>query len=241
METETIQTQNKETVRNLYEGILNTGKLELLNTIFSEEYNGSSGPLGLKGVAGFAATINVLIMAFPDIKWTIEDLFAEGDKVAAKASWKGTNLGEYRGLPPTQKEFANSGIGIFQFRGGRLLMSGWKQIDWGFFNKEELCHRIFFRHHLFKMENSGKSTIKKAVFIPPFLLNLRGLFGGKVLSDTLVGTLHSLVAFFPIGRAYFARFFVLLQCINHADGFIHTSSQWEIINKRMANHTVFIH
>src|SRR5271156_1847311 len=108
---ETTQTQNKEAVRSLYEAILNTGKLELLNTVFSEEYNGFTGPLGVKGVAGYAATIKGLITAFPDIKWTIEDLFAEGEKVALKFSWKGTNTGEYRGLPPTHKEFTNSGIG----------------------------------------------------------------------------------------------------------------------------------
>lgn len=128
METIQIQNKNKETVRILYERILNTGKLELLHTIFSEEYNGLSGPLGLKGVAGFAATINVLIGAFPDIKWTIEDLFAEGNKVAVKATWRGTNLGEYRGLPPTQKEFINSGIGIFQFNEGKII-NAWLETD----------------------------------------------------------------------------------------------------------------
>ncbi len=143
---ETIQTQekNKEIVLNLYEGVLNMGKLELLNTIFSEEYNGFSGPLGVKGVAGFTMTVKGLIAAFPDIKWTIEDLFAEGDKVALKWTWKGINSGEYRGLPPTQKEFTNSGIGIYQVSEGKII-NGWLETDrLGFLQQRGLVAQDLF-------------------------------------------------------------------------------------------------
>ena len=56
-----------------------------------------TGPEGYKQLAsGYRA-------AFPDIQITIEDLFAEGDKVAGRWTARGTNTGSLMGMPPTVK------------------------------------------------------------------------------------------------------------------------------------------
>ena len=75
--------ENKTTVRKLYEDILNTGKFELLSQIISGDYTGIRDA---KGPAGFVATVGPVRAAFPDIKWTVEDLIAEGDEVVARWS-----------------------------------------------------------------------------------------------------------------------------------------------------------
>jgi predicted ester cyclase len=42
-------------------------------------------------------------VAFPDIKFTIEDQIAEGDMVVSRVRAKGTHKGEYQGVSPTNK------------------------------------------------------------------------------------------------------------------------------------------
>jgi predicted SnoaL-like aldol condensation-catalyzing enzyme len=56
------------------------------------------------------------------------DLVAEGDKVAARRSYKGTHRGELLGIPPTGKPVQIGGISIFRLAGGKIT-EHWEQID----------------------------------------------------------------------------------------------------------------
>jgi predicted ester cyclase len=40
-------------------------------------------------------------MAFPDLHGTVEDLIAEGDRVAARMTWQGTHRGTFVGMEAT--------------------------------------------------------------------------------------------------------------------------------------------
>jgi predicted ester cyclase len=40
---------------------------------------------------------------FPDIQWTLEELIAEGDKVAARFTMRGAHKGPFFGVPPSGK------------------------------------------------------------------------------------------------------------------------------------------
>jgi steroid delta-isomerase-like uncharacterized protein len=117
--------RNKATVRKLYEEILNTGKLDGLNGIISEGY---SGVRGEKGAAGFAETVNSIRLGFPDIKWTVEDLIADGSKVVVRWTWKGTNTGSFRGFPPSNKQVTDNAIAIYQFQDDKIIKA-WIQSD----------------------------------------------------------------------------------------------------------------
>ena len=117
--------KNKAVIRNLYEGILNTGKLELLKEIISEEYTDVRGE---KGAEAFVETVNSVRIGFPDIKWTVEDLMAEGNKVIVRWSWKGTNKGSFRGLPASNKDVVDNAIAIYEFSGDKIIKA-WIQSD----------------------------------------------------------------------------------------------------------------
>jgi steroid delta-isomerase-like uncharacterized protein len=73
---------------------------------------------------GFAATLGALREGFPDIRYSIADLIAEGDRVTARWQWQGTHSGVFRGpagtFPPTGKSISNDGIGIFQVEHGKV-------------------------------------------------------------------------------------------------------------------------
>lgn len=117
--------RRKAIVRNLYEGILNTGELAFLPAIISDEYTGVRGE---KGADGFAETVNSIRTGFPDIQWTVEDLMAEGDKVMVRWTWKGTNQGSFRGFAASNKEVVDQAIAIYEFSGDQIIRA-WIQSD----------------------------------------------------------------------------------------------------------------
>jgi predicted ester cyclase len=65
-----------------------------------------------------------LYKAFPDINFTIEDIVAEGDKVVARFTWRGTHNGEWLGVPPTGKKVSQTVISIYRIA-GRKILEGW--------------------------------------------------------------------------------------------------------------------
>lgn len=63
----------------------------------------------------------VYLAAFPDAQATVEDLLADGDKVVARVSIRGTHQGAFRGLAPTGKQITVIGIHIFRITNGQLV------------------------------------------------------------------------------------------------------------------------
>jgi steroid delta-isomerase-like uncharacterized protein len=119
-----MEEQNKQVVRKLYEECINSGKMEMLVGLVAEDYVSD----GQNGVAGFARNIESLQKGFPGIKFTVQDLIAEGNLVGARWQWKGTHDGTFRGIPATHKEVTNDGIVIYELRDGKIIHS-WLQTD----------------------------------------------------------------------------------------------------------------
>jgi predicted ester cyclase len=59
--------------------------------------------------------------AFPDLRFTAEDIIAEGDKVAARYTMRGTHQGEFMGVAPTGNRIEVTGIDIVRFEGGKMV------------------------------------------------------------------------------------------------------------------------
>jgi steroid delta-isomerase-like uncharacterized protein len=69
------------------------------------------------------------LTAFPDLRFTIDDLIAaEGDKVVARLTARGTQRGELLGLPPTGKHMTVSMTEIFRISEGRIAEQ-WCTVD----------------------------------------------------------------------------------------------------------------
>ena len=66
--------------------------------------------------------------AFPDYRFDVEDVIAEGDRVAARVRVSGTHRGEMMGLPPTGKRAATSGVEVFRFEEGKMA-EHWAAFD----------------------------------------------------------------------------------------------------------------
>lgn len=116
---------NKKIIRNLYENILNNRNYDLLDDLISNDYTGARGE---KGADGFKETVISIIDGFPDIKWTIENLSAENDKVTVKWHWNGTHTAPFLGIPASGKPVTNNAIVIYQLKDNKII-NAWIQGD----------------------------------------------------------------------------------------------------------------
>ena len=72
------------------------------------------------GIAGFKYAVQALQTAFPDLTMTVHDLIAEGDKVVARLTARGTHQGSFRGIAPTGRVVEWTGIRIFRIAEGKI-------------------------------------------------------------------------------------------------------------------------
>jgi steroid delta-isomerase-like uncharacterized protein len=68
------------------------------------------------------------LAAMPDCKLTLDDLVAEGDRVAYRWTLSGTQTGPLRGIPPTGKHAVMTGMTIMQVADGKIV-AGWHNYD----------------------------------------------------------------------------------------------------------------
>jgi predicted ester cyclase len=109
---------NKEIIRNLYENIMNNRKFELFDSIVSDDYTNAQGE---KGVEAFKKGIMAVTNAFPDAKWILTDIIAEGNKVFVKQQVQGVHKGTFQNIPPTNRFISNDGMVIYEFKKGRII------------------------------------------------------------------------------------------------------------------------
>lgn len=56
----------------------------------------------------------------PDWRMTVDEMIAEDDRVMVRWTFHGTQVGEYAGLPPTNRQVVYSGINIFRIESDRI-------------------------------------------------------------------------------------------------------------------------
>jgi steroid delta-isomerase-like uncharacterized protein len=111
--------RNKAVERRVFEE-LNKGNLAIIDELFAPEYV-YHGPAGMeaKGPEGFKQIMTMARAGFPDWYMKIEDMMAEGDMVATRATYSGTHKGEFMGIPPTGKHFSMPAQVVVRFDNGR--------------------------------------------------------------------------------------------------------------------------
>jgi steroid delta-isomerase-like uncharacterized protein len=115
--TDQTRETNKRTVGQLFE-TFNQGDLGAIDQLVGPGYVGAQGD---RGPAGFKAVVAGLRTAFPDIHYTLEDVVAEGDRVAVRWRWTGTHAAPFRAFPATGKAVTNTGAGIFRLADGKIV------------------------------------------------------------------------------------------------------------------------
>jgi steroid delta-isomerase-like uncharacterized protein len=117
--------EHKAIVRRYYDDLWNRRDTALADELIATDF-AFRGSLGTetRGRDGFLRYVATVRAAFPDFDNTVEELIAEGDKVVARLTYRGTHRGELFGVEPTGTAIAFAGVAIFTVRDGRLA-TGW--------------------------------------------------------------------------------------------------------------------
>ena len=121
--------ESKATMRR-YFGVFEQGNIDLLDELLAAGYINHTpatpdlptGPEGVKGV------VSMFRSAMPDLRVFVEDMIAEGDKVATRYTLEGTHEGELFGVPPTGQRLSVRSISVERVSDGKI-QEHWRITD----------------------------------------------------------------------------------------------------------------
>ncbi len=123
--------ENKNLVRRWFEEVWNQRRVSAIDEMFDRSgkaYGFPDADQVISGPEEFAEVCKTYHEAFPDMQMTVEDLIAEGDKVAVRWTATMTHLGNGLGFPASSKKARLSGSSFLICRNGRIL-DGWNYMD----------------------------------------------------------------------------------------------------------------
>ena len=120
-----MSAENKALSRRILEDAFNAGNLSAMDEILAETFVNYDAALPEPGIGIEAAKASVAGYreAFPDLKITIEEQIADGDRVVTRWIGRGTHQGDLMGIPATGKQATVTGITIDTIAGGRITES----------------------------------------------------------------------------------------------------------------------
>jgi len=113
---------NKALVRRFVDEVQSGGNISLIDEICSPEFVNHSAPPGVPAdCEGIKIVTAMFRGAFPDSYFTVEDMIAEGDKVATRKTFHGTHEGEFMGIPPSGRSVSMGLIDVVRIDDGRVM------------------------------------------------------------------------------------------------------------------------
>src|SRR6185503_7558435 len=118
-----MTTENNKLTMQRFTEFINTASEKLAEELISPNaiFHVPGRPEPMRGPAGYLAIIAMMRGGFPDIQWTLEEMIAEGDMVAARFTMRGTHRGDFFGVPPTEKPIVVQAMNFYRLSGGQFV------------------------------------------------------------------------------------------------------------------------
>ena len=122
--------ENKAIIRRWLEEGWTQGNLSVADKLIDPDFvvHGAGGQAVPSGPEGARQLVTAWRAGFPDGRMNIDDLFAEGDKVAVRMTWTGTHTGTFYAYAPTGRQVSVTSIGIDRIANGKIV-EGWGEVD----------------------------------------------------------------------------------------------------------------
>jgi steroid delta-isomerase-like uncharacterized protein len=116
----TLAEQNKAVVRRYFEEVWNGHDLDAIGALVSPEYVNHAASTEEYRHGGARRIWEWILSVFPDHRFDVEDVAADGDTVAVRGTMVGTHEGELMGIAPTGKRVAAQQSHWFRVQEGKL-------------------------------------------------------------------------------------------------------------------------
>jgi steroid delta-isomerase-like uncharacterized protein len=118
--------ENKALARRAWELADNP---DILEEVYAPDVVWHEPDQEIRGLEQAKKFVSAYKTAFPDMKITVEDVIAEGDKVVSRVTLRGTHQGETEEFgPPTGRQIEGAGITISRIEGGKIV-EDWDSYD----------------------------------------------------------------------------------------------------------------
>jgi len=98
-----------------YIGVCNAHRFDELGRFVRDDVGGTP-----PGLAAYADGLRAVVHAFPDYRWEVLHLVADGDLMAAHLVATGTHLGAFRGVAPTGRVLRTQELAMYRLVDGRI-------------------------------------------------------------------------------------------------------------------------
>ena len=123
--------ENKALARRSWEIVTETNLDTLddgLKEVYAEDVVLHEPDEDIVGIEGLKQFLSMIRAAFPDLRVTLEDAIAEGEKVVSRWTAQGTHQGELMGIAPTGSQVTFTGITIHRIEDGKIVEE-WENWD----------------------------------------------------------------------------------------------------------------
>jgi len=115
---------NKRAIRELLAAV-DRGDLDHVLSFYSPEYVDHDATEARSGartaIEGLRPAFSAFYESFEETRHTIDDLFAEGDRVALRITVEAVHARPILGIPASGRKVANDSIVIYRFRDGKII------------------------------------------------------------------------------------------------------------------------
>ena len=116
-----IKAKNIDVINGVFSEVWSKGNVDLIDELYGANFVGHFPAGTFHGHEGIRGRVIAHREAFPDWTEEIQDTIAEQDRVVARFTSRGTNLGSFLGNPPTRHFVEISEVSIFKLRDGKIV------------------------------------------------------------------------------------------------------------------------
>ncbi len=126
LEDANLNSSDEEVVRRFYH-LMDTQQVDQLDSVLAPSLQFHLGAATLNRDE-MKDMIRGFYTGFPDFTHNIDEIFSGGGRVVARATDTATHLGEFSGIPATNRRITVGQIAIYQIESGKII-EAWEQAD----------------------------------------------------------------------------------------------------------------
>lgn len=156
---------NKAVIRRFVEELWSQGNLDVADEIIHPNTrNPRGGATWANGPEGIKQLVASVRRSVPDMKRTVNDMVAEGNKVVLYSTISGTHTGEigFYPYPPTGEQVSLTGVATFIIEDGKIIEEPWS--NWDYSQALGPISKTFVRRYIEEALNKGNLDIIKETF-----------------------------------------------------------------------------